>query len=563
MPAPLPVEIDEVVTSDGVRYRLPRPAWSLWRWAGWALLGFGLLPGGMGITFLVEMAGKFLGGPFPFILFAWLTMLFPLLFVAAGLALMFLGAWLAVGRTEIELTSRKLKSIMCVGPFRWTRWRARHQVREFTVRRLPSSGDSASPQILYTLAAECHTTKPLKLVFGYPRDWLLALAHDLAQRCPVTEATTLSVPSVLPVDVNEDPGERKTSRSWQHSRKPAVVQAGGCMFFGIFFVVGCVLLVFILSALVRGDPGKNLQGDFPLKCLWALFPLPFIAIGAGGLLYVRNNRGKAAMSPEQQKAAEFSSQKPPGGEEGSPTRSYGRENTDADISGPEYPTLPALAPAPEPGLPIRLAIRDPVGCNVLALLIGFVICSGILTPLVTYAVNGLLEAKRLVALLAPAGFFSLFLGIGWVMLVVGLVKQFLLWRLGQPVVEISAQPLYPGEKYQFFLSQPGPLVLKSLCVTLVCEEEATYTQGTDTRKETRFVYFDEVLRQDHLVIEKDMPFEIRHEFRVPPGAMHSFEAEHNKIRWMVRVEGAVSLRPTFKHEFPLVVYPPRNRKGEA
>ena len=63
-----------------------------------------------------------------------------------------------------------------------------------------------------------YPTKPLKLVFGYPRDWILALAHDLAQRCPVTEATTLNVPSVLPVDVNEDPGERKTSRRWQHSR---------------------------------------------------------------------------------------------------------------------------------------------------------------------------------------------------------------------------------------------------------------------------------------------------------------------------------------------------------
>jgi hypothetical protein len=148
-----------------------------------------------------------------------------------------------------------------------------------------------------------------------------------------------------------------------------------------------------------------------------------------------------------------------------------------------------------------------------------------------------------------------------VILVVQVVRNVVLWLLGGPAAEVTPHPLFPGEPYQIFLSWRGPLRLRSLTVALVCEEEATYRQGTDTRKETRRVHYEEVARQEGLLIDRDFPWEFRHQSRLPAGAMHSFEAGHNKVSWMIRVEGDVPGRPRLRHDFPLAVYPPRGQGG--
>jgi hypothetical protein len=130
------------------------------------------------------------------------------------------------------------------------------------------------------------------------------------------------------------------------------------------------------------------------------------------------------------------------------------------------------------------------------------------------------------------------------MLAGAVVRNLRLWRLGQPVVEVSRHPLRPGEDCELLVSLPGEMRLRSLEVTILCEEEARYRQGTDTRTEARCVH-------------REAPGEARHRFRVPPGAMHSFEAANNKVRWLVRLEGRAAgpLGVKFKHDFPLAVHP--------
>ncbi|NJO14086.1 MAG: hypothetical protein HC870_02780, partial [Rhizobiales bacterium] len=61
-------------------------------------------------------------------------------------------------------------------------------------------------------------------------------------------------------------------------------------------------------------------------------------------------------------------------------------------------------------------------------------------------------------------------------------KQFLIATgIGPTLVEISDYPFYPGRVYRLFLSQGGRLTINSLEVLLVCDEKATYQQGTNTR----------------------------------------------------------------------------------
>ncbi|MDP7305378.1 MAG: hypothetical protein QGG09_19865, partial [Pirellulaceae bacterium] len=61
-------------------------------------------------------------------------------------------------------------------------------------------------------------------------------------------------------------------------------------------------------------------------------------------------------------------------------------------------------------------------------------------------------------------------------------------RIGPTCVEISDLPLRPGHEYAIFLSQGGRVSLAALKMMLVCEEESTYSQGTDIRTETKVVY---------------------------------------------------------------------------
>ena len=57
--------------------------------------------------------------------------------------------------------------------------------------------------------------------------------------------------------------------------------------------------------------------------------------------------------------------------------------------------------------------------------------------------------------------------------------------VGPTQLEISDHPLLPGRRYDLYLSQAGRLTMNFLEIDIVCEEQATYHQGTDTRTERR------------------------------------------------------------------------------
>ncbi|MCG8584047.1 MAG: hypothetical protein MI757_04970, partial [Pirellulales bacterium] len=127
--------------------------------------------------------------------------------------------------------------------------------------------------------------------------------------------------------------------------------------------------------------------------------------------------------------------------------------------------------------------------------------------------------------------------------------------VGPTRIEISDHPLKAGGKYNLFLSQAGGREIRSLDLSLVCDEVTTYRQGTDTRTEIRRVYSQSVLADPCIDVAKGQNFEARRELNVPTGIMHSFKADHNEIQWRLQVEGEVDRWRRYDRSFPVMIHP--------
>jgi hypothetical protein len=283
---------------------------------------------------------------------------------------------------------------------------------------------------------------------------------------------------------------------------------------------------------------------------WLAFavPLSFIIIGAGGLAHLVWQWGKSAerRAVIAQRAGERE------------RNLFGSNNAERR----RYPTVPQgvdMTNSPGTKLKFRLPMATSPGWTLFGTLAFCVVWNSFVTALITMAIRGYLSPEqrgwRMTALLAIP-----FVAIG-VWSIVALVRQLLVTTgIGPTLVEISDHPLWPGGKYRVFLSQSGWLLVKSLRLSLICEEAATYRQGTDTRTESKEVHRQELCRQSDFEIRGGAPFERELDLKVPEGAMHSFVANHNEIAWKLVVEGDVAGWPAFKRAFPVIVRP---AKGEA
>jgi hypothetical protein len=156
-----------------------------------------------------------------------------------------------------------------------------------------------------------------------------------------------------------------------------------------------------------------------------------------------------------------------------------------------------------------------------------------------------------------------FLGIGAALVVV-LVKHLRHNAgIGPTLVEISDHPLVPGHNYRVFLSQTGNLKLKSVDISLTCEEEAVFSQGTNARTETREVFRTKVYSITDAVIRPSEALEAECDLPVPAEAMHSFRASHNQVQWKLIVRSEADGWQSFQRSFPVVVRPCAKENGRA
>ena len=275
--------------------------------------------------------------------------------------------------------------------------------------------------------------------------------------------------------------------------------------------------------------------------LWLVFLVPasFVMLGAGGLVYTIHHWGKSA----EHRAATVQRAQP-------------SELFDLDRPpGPKLPNIPELSDitnSPGTTLAYRLPLSHSPGWTLLGLAAACLLWNGSVSYFAVAAVRSHLAQQPdwlLTLFILP------FLAIG-VALIVCLVRQLVqALAVGLTLVEISDHPLLPGGEYRLLVSQSGRLAMRSLEVWLSCREEATYRQGTNARTETREVRRLPVFRREGLALDRGQPFQAEGCVRVPAGAMHSFRADHNEVRWSLVVRGETAGRPAFERAFPVIVYP--------
>jgi hypothetical protein len=127
--------------------------------------------------------------------------------------------------------------------------------------------------------------------------------------------------------------------------------------------------------------------------------------------------------------------------------------------------------------------------------------------------------------------------------------------LGPTSVEVSDLPFFPGQRYEVAISQAGWMTLRSLDMTLVCEEEATFRQGTDVRTERRTVFEQRCFEEKNIRIQPQVPLERQLELVMPEDAMHSFQSGSNAITWKLVARGRMKRGACFERTFPLIVFP--------
>jgi hypothetical protein len=248
--------------------------------------------------------------------------------------------------------------------------------------------------------------------------------------------------------------------------------------------------------------------------------------------------------------------------------SSGAAESGADFS---YAYVSAVKPAASSGTTLRYSLSrvDRPWKSALGCLAATLFWNGITWVFVWAHLTGGFAGRRAGL---PEGWKSwLFLTPLVVIGLVGIVLfAFILWnaivdtRAGSNLLEISANPMRPGERCRAFLSQPIGSSLRSLRLRLVCEEQVTYTQsqgspnqGSTSTTESRRVREVDVYRVDELPPLAGLPFEATFEFEVPADAMHSLEVPNNRINWQLEVEGGPADRPMFRRQFAIVVNPPR------
>jgi hypothetical protein len=257
-----------------------------------------------------------------------------------------------------------------------------------------------------------------------------------------------------------------------------------------------------------------LKRGFHAKLLLALFPLPFLLVGVGGLIGTLRRKKPAS-----------------GGASIGPMGPMGQMG----LTGPADGTQ-VLRPTHSPRMKF-------IGITIVACF-----WNGIVSIFVVGMIRDLSHGGRdLFGLLFMLPFVAVGLG-----LIGGAVYLFLAMFNPRPMLELSSGSIPLGGAAELrwtFSGQTGRI--GELFVTLRGVEEARYRRGTNTCTD-RNTFFEMELHKTSDAYEIASG---RIGFVVPPDTMHSFEAANNKILWSLEVHGSIKGWPDVKESFKINVVP--------
>jgi hypothetical protein len=327
-------------------------------------------------------------------------------------------------------------------------------------------------------------------------------------------------------------GSRRTGARWTG-------MLGEALLFGGLIAIGAYGLFWLVDGVLLAEGSRH--GWW----LWltVVIPLALIGYGATGLVLllwqstVSTERRAAAV----RKATEW--EIPIG-----PSKTAG-------LALPAVPPFGSVIDSPGVRLAYRLPIDAASGWMSFTMAAVCVIWNTLVVLFVYQVVQQHIEARPsrwlLTWLMVP-----FVLAGGWTL--VALARQVLLEiAIGTTRIEVSNHPFYPGGTFQGFVSQTGRLHVRWFQVRLVCEEQAVYQQGTDTRRASSLVFQSTLFSQRKFDIRPEQAFEAMFDLTIPETAMHSFASAHNAVAWMIVVRGRMSRWGDFERRFPIYVYPAR------
>jgi Protein of unknown function (DUF3592) len=153
----------------------------------------------------------------------------------------------------------------------------------------------------------------------------------------------------------------------------------------------------------------------------------------------------------------------------------------------------------------------------------------------------------------PLIILGLFAFIGLLIFWLAISKTLQIWN---PVTTVicSQRNLYPGSEFEIsWLHQGNTAGIKKFTIALESEESVTYRQGTSTRTETNRLF-------EKVIVESSEQTTISQGFtlvELPIDAMHTFRANRNKIKWIIRVKGTIAFWPDIDDTYEITVYPPK------
>lgn len=130
------------------------------------------------------------------------------------------------------------------------------------------------------------------------------------------------------------------------------------------------------------------------------------------------------------------------------------------------------------------------------------------------------------------------------------------WRVGPSYVELSREIIEAGEPFEVGFIQTGPIELARINVRLECMETSVTRrlEGDQTleRVTEKIPLFDET----SVKVGKGEPLVLRREVTISPRSMHSFTAEHHRVRWRVMIEGIIPQFVDLERQTVVIVVPP-------
>jgi hypothetical protein len=321
-PQPLPPEIRVERRAPGdLRYVLPRRPLGNYRWLGVAPLVFGLIA----LSFAWEWYATLVQMQMQ--AFSLIFGILGALCIGSSIVVpIAIGVAMIWGHSSIEIRGSQLWSIEHVGPFRWGRKWPLAQIRQLQVERSSNESSAQAPSANSPLARfaairiETAAGKPRLGTIGYPREWLLPLAHELAAQVRAVQADlsdprALDKPQVNVVDVVEVVHDRAPAQRFDQPAGSSIVmtEQPGSLTFDVppagikrgtagLFVFACFWLAFmavvscaLVGEFVRPAPQR------PQTNLWASISLLslFWLVGIGlmlGALHMARRRASVAVA---------------------------------------------------------------------------------------------------------------------------------------------------------------------------------------------------------------------------------------------------------------------------